>query len=399
MQRRGVSLMEVMFSIGIIAVGLLGVIAVFPLALSDVGKGQVSERSARLGLAALDTFETHGMRRPDQWLVRQTNNVVAVDMEIDGTSGDQILEPSITPDITPDQLATAFCIDPRFVAGVAPLANANFDTRLFPHYPRGTNNNARMLRVTLRSRSDVDLNANQGPEDMGWAQADLICRSIDELTFDVPDEKLLPPVQQYGSAVTGAEIRRQDEGNFSWMATLAPNTATTGAEVESYTLSIVIFHGRDPGLLLYEDTNADGAFTVNTDIRANERIVSISDFYSLGFGGGDMELSGTHPEELDVKRGDWVMLMDTMVSGTPSASLFRWYRVVDTEEAPREVATNSYRRDVTLEGGDWPQTLAAPPNGNASNSTNSITKVVLVRGVVAVYERTVQLETTGLWGF
>ena len=40
MQRRGVSLLEVVFAIGAVSIGLLGVLALFPLALNQVGQGQ-----------------------------------------------------------------------------------------------------------------------------------------------------------------------------------------------------------------------------------------------------------------------------------------------------------------------------------------------------------------------
>ena len=47
MMRRGFSLLEVMFSIGVIAVGLLGIIIIVPVALRQVGKGRVADVAAR----------------------------------------------------------------------------------------------------------------------------------------------------------------------------------------------------------------------------------------------------------------------------------------------------------------------------------------------------------------
>ena len=45
--RPGISLMEVLFAIGVIAIGLLGVMAVMPIALDQVGKGErVGSRSS-----------------------------------------------------------------------------------------------------------------------------------------------------------------------------------------------------------------------------------------------------------------------------------------------------------------------------------------------------------------
>ena len=66
-RRRGVSLLEVMFAIGVIAVGLLGVIAVLPLALSQVGRGDIADRSTRVGINAVAAFALLWMRNPDTW--------------------------------------------------------------------------------------------------------------------------------------------------------------------------------------------------------------------------------------------------------------------------------------------------------------------------------------------
>ena len=68
MSRRGITILEVLFSMGVIAIGLLGVMAIVPVALNQVGRGEVADQSARAGLNALREFETRGMARADQWV-------------------------------------------------------------------------------------------------------------------------------------------------------------------------------------------------------------------------------------------------------------------------------------------------------------------------------------------
>jgi hypothetical protein len=71
-----------------------------------------------------------------------------------------------------------------------------------------------------------------------------------------------------------------------------------------------------------------------------------------------------------------------MLSGyRNSAPTYRWYRVVDVSEV---AGSGPFTRDVTLFGPDWHIAAAS-------------TEATLLNNIVAVYEKTIRLETSGLW--
>ena len=409
MARRGVSLLEVLFSIGVISIGLLGVIALYPLALGQIGTGIVADRSAREGQNAVELFSARGMGRPDQLLwFMSTATPAVVDTS---TSGATLL---------PDGLNSGLLIDPMFVAVNRQTNGGGYDARLFPYYtrqaipnplpsgsPYATSFDPRLRRVTLRSSVAATTIMNA-------AQAELLFRSDDDLSFDLPSDRNEPPSQIFGAN----NARRQYEGTISWMATLVPQlditdpsepfvdsnsngkwdsgetyTDTDGngqfdsgtAPGELYQLSIVVFDRRDSNMTMDAQ---------------NERVVNVASFHNAGLDGGDVTLGASSSVELELKPGQWLMLMTTphaKTSGAPGVSLFRWYRVIDTEDEPRLVTGSVYpwERDVVLQGPDWPVTYLAALTGPSQRPT----RVALVSNVVAVFERTIRLENSGLWAF
>lgn len=386
MMRRGVSLLEVLFSIGVIGIGLLGVIALYPLALGQVGTGVVADRGARAGQNAVHVFSARGMARPDQLLWFTTTAIpAAIDTS---TAGFPLL---------PDGRNSGFLIDPMFVA-VQRQTNdttTGIDARLFPYYTRQTIPNPiapgspfppqfdpRLRRVTLRGSAAASTIMNA-------AQAELLFRSDDDLTFELPLDRNAAPDQIFGAN----NARRQYEGTISWMATLVPqiditNSGTTPGDL--YQLSIVVFDRRDSSMTMNEQ---------------NERVVNVATFHNDGLGGGDVTLGAATSEELEIKPGQWLMLMATphpMIPGTPNVpgvSLFRWYRVFDTEDEPHAGSSVfTWERDVALQGPDWPKDYFDDVDPTAAVAPRP-TRAAVVSNVVAVYERTIRLERSGLWTY
>lgn len=474
MIRRGVSLLEVLFSIGVIGIGLLGVIALYPLALGQIGTGMVADRSARAGQNAVEVFSARGMARPDQSLwFKNSATTPATSEDVDASIAEAVL--------LPDGTNTGFLIDPMFVAVQRQSNGSGYDARLFPYYTRQTIPNPlpgnpppyptqfdpRLRRVTLRSSATASTI-------MAAAQAELLFRSDDDLSFELPLDRNAPPEQIFGAN----NARRQYEGTISWMATLVPqldianlsepfvdsNSNCEWDPAESYTdlngngqydgvpEPFTDSNGNgiwDPGES-YTDSNGNGQYdpaepfidrngngkwdpaeaftdsngngrydrgTARGDLyqlsivvfdrrdssmamnAQNERVVNVALFHNGGLGGGDVTLGASTAEELDVKPRQWLMLMATpgpMIPRSapcpnfPGVSLFRWYRVLDAEEAPRNVPGSVYpwERDVVLQGPDWPVSYFASLTGPAQRPT----RAALVSNVVAVYERSIQLE-------
>lgn len=353
--RRGVSLLEVLFSIGVVAVGILGVTAAFIVALHQSGRGNVADQAARLGANAVELFHIRGMGAPAMWRP---------------TPGDTISS-------TPGQ---AYAIDPLFVA--MNFNNPNTSTvnkGIFPYPVRSYPSDPRMQRISLYSgNSSVALMESAQAEDLFIAQ--------DELVFDLPKDALLSPVQKYSvwqdpSTGTVYPMKRQTEGRFSWMATLVPRIDANQQFTDLYTLSIVVFHRRD------------SSYDMNF---ANERVVNVRDFTGVGFAGGEVVLDGANADEVEVKSGDWLLIMGNLAANTP---FFRWYRVIDSpSDAEENTTTGRWEREVTLQGSDWPSTIS-PGTVTSPPPAYGTARAALIRHVVGVYERTIRLEKSSLWSW
>ena len=136
-----------------------------------------------------------------------------------------------------------------------------------------------MTRITLATESIPGTIRS-----MSAVQADAVFMLNDAIAFSLPDDKLLPPVQQFGNTTSPDKIKRQSEGSLSWMATVAPKIDATRSCRDSYLLSIVVFNRRDPTFLLFEDGNGNSQFD-DGEVRT-ERIAEGCSRYAEGYGGG-----------------------------------------------------------------------------------------------------------------
>lgn len=334
--RRGVTVLEVMISIGVVTIGFLGVVALVPLAGHQVSKGQTSDIAAVVGKNAIEHFVIRGMANPNNWI------------RGNGTQ----LDPYALPN-------KAFCIDPRFVAKNPAILN-------FP-YPASAS--PTMNRMSLWSGS------TNVQRHLTSAEADRLFVSQDQLSIDFPADKSELSQQTFVGGSTNA-LKREYEGQLSWFATLVPTRG--GSRGDLYTLSVVVVNRRDPQMTT---TSIAGA-------PDNERVVGVRTFFGDGYGGGDvlLEAAGTlDDQQLVFEEGDWLMLS----SQQGSIEYFKWYRALAADEP--QVDPNDATlviREVSLEGADWPTTSAGAPL--AAQAT-------IVTGVVAVYEKTIRLESSSLW--
>jgi hypothetical protein len=416
-----VSLIEVTFAIGVVAVGLLGVMALVPLGLHEVGRGNAVDRSSRLAMNAMEELRARGFANPGSWVdplawITPTPNptwnhlgaIGAVDAGGNGI-------------FFRNNPKRSFAIDPQFVATNAATVATNYGQGLFP-YPNPTlppllaapliASQPRMVRLTA-----FPPGANAAAHKI-WA--DEVCLLNDELVFDIPGEKTLPPVQKFAPltsppAMAPTEAKRESEGTFSWMATLSPKLNTDPiAGRDSYILSIVVFQRRDPTYAMFDDQDADGTEDPGEGPTRNEVVVEVSSFPGYGYRGGEVVLHATSPESLAVRRGSWLMLMGwwdpnmNSVPGTPATfaddiPLFRWYRVVDVDAEPQEDTSSpgNYYLDVTLHGADWPydQTSNACQMVLDPSTNTRRTYAAIIRNVMTVHEKTMRLESPSLHTF
>jgi hypothetical protein len=421
-RRAGMTILEVLFAIMITTVGLLGAIAVFPVASEYARKGRLNDELAVCAESAAHIMDTRGMRRPDHWV---TWRFVSGNWQM--FSGPGMIIPG-----------ESYCLDPRFltyaqpgepVGNLAATGNPTYGEAVwFPAYPRSTvytgpndpNNNGpgspRMQRITL---------ANGLATPMGRFQADHTFSFFDHLTYERPgvqkgltgNDNASPAFQIYTPITTSSGIlpgKREDDGKLSWMATLVPKIDRWNATLDDkYVLSIVVFYGRSPSLVIPDFTqpltrpvNEWGATILGRNING------VSDFHSNGFGGGEVTISinAADPnasEKLKLRAGDWVMLSGNVTARNPSNNTavtvptYKWYRISEADEDPRGpltiVGNNYYQRDVTLVGPDWDLQDLLPFNMGVPSSDGYFddVDVTIVPHIVAVFDRTVRLEQDG----
>ena len=65
--RRGITLLEVLISLGILSIGLASVVALIPAGVSQARKAQIEDRRGALGAAALNDIITRGVLNPSTW--------------------------------------------------------------------------------------------------------------------------------------------------------------------------------------------------------------------------------------------------------------------------------------------------------------------------------------------
>jgi hypothetical protein len=407
-RRRGLSYLEVLIAAGIGLTGILGAVALFPLAAANMRKGVVADCAAYIGPSAEQQASVTGALNPNRWLMN--------DRAFGGTTG--LWGFNGTTAITASSamgyptnaagLNTAtglwgagvgywasYCIDPRFCAEMSPIAAPAGDVPYtFPYTASQNASDVRMVRVTLPNSPSSTLAASAG-------QARLLFKVSDDLIFDRPKDALgqLPASQGYLIDNTNTNQRRDYMAEFEYLLTLTPRMVgipvfqdvNTGALLNSqsnpepvpferptqYSLSVVVMHQRQPLL----NTIVPGTAN-DTEAERVLDVVSPGGFLGNGIGGGDVLVqsrAGRPATDTVVHEGDWVMLSGMLYvtdSNGPKIAgpIFRWYRVTSLQgEAFPQGGV--YQRYLTLDGPDWP--VSNVPNG---------TQMTIVSGVVGVYE-------------
>ncbi|MDA0659146.1 MAG: hypothetical protein O3C60_09905 [Planctomycetota bacterium] len=360
--RSGISLIEILMSIGVLLIGLLGVVALFPAGQHRAQQSSMEDRKSLGGRRAVREFSIRDMDDTSNWIYNS-----------------QAPHPA-----NPADRRQSFCVDPRlfFSDTVAQQKEA----WMFPFggnpYEKSGNNESIgfMQRVSLKADTSAELPADPTTHlqyRMTRAQAEHVFAFENDLLFVKPDDTMLP-VEQATIASNATPLKRQADGHFTWLATLVPEPTS---DSDYYHLSVVVSHKR----LLQDPT-----LTPLDPESVAENVVRVVDGSGTGLSGGDLQLEVTQdslPAWLHLQSlqpGDWLILHQRrQLSGGPFMSYFRWYRVAAAEEAPniKTLPGNvvNRRRMVTLQGPDWPGPLVAHT-------------AILVRNVVAVYEKTIRLE-------
>jgi type II secretory pathway pseudopilin PulG len=206
-RRRGISLLEVLISIGVIAIGLLSVVSLIPAGRSHAARALLLDRAAAAAANGLADAAAFGLLRPA----------------------------SLT---SPDPSATAVVLDPAGavlqIDGVGPL-------------------NASLKREGIFATA-ADAAAQPAAAAHLWAQA------RDDLAF-------LPPVDDGLPKALDTDGARSFEGTFTSLVAVVSADATPAplAPGGLARVSVVVFHRRDLNAPLAVRATASGGTVVVTD--------------------------------------------------------------------------------------------------------------------------------------
>ena len=451
--RRGVSLLEVLISIFVLSIGLLGVAAVIPVAGHEILQATKADVGSACGQAALADIKVRGALNPGEW--RGFNVSTGNWSTIGTTKPPPPSNPPYHDARRGYEFGESYAIDALYVAETTKVSGASSSNFAdFPYNPSnpGTPVGGRWTRMQRVTWSGVGLNR-------------LLARSVfkwhDDLEFTAPadqDERPRPMLEVLRTPTSGLERRpfpalpheppissafQSDfKGNYSWLVTVTPlpehidfvDVGGTGLPYSYpenspvYTVSVAVFYKRD--MSAPKEYSGTGVMVGETP---GERQVRL-DFLGTGLGGGDVRLyvfgDATNPitlqpaNYLDVKENEWLLVSGFYdracyfyndLATPPQSSLYpplrvgvhKWYRIVaageivvedqngnatlDTgEDSDGDGVLDPPYREVTLAGPDWNAPNWCVDKGQPPLSRKRALGA-LFKGVVGVYSTDMKL--------
>ena len=394
---RGITLMEVIFAIGIILTGLVGLAALIPVAAENAKATMEMDRSVNeatsaesIGIAqhlvSLDSLVIYDKpaagslanpaggyvpsRRAEtvRWKIEtQTNSDPPVSTTPVVVTYGKLETPGYTHHTIGSGLTSGICIDPlgmpdpQYISFTPTAGDNAFEYSRFPYYGEryrvleepnvsvptagaGTwPMSPRMWRATLA----WDL---QNDGILGVSRNELMPQISLERTFrgfggvsalggtekDEPRSVLFSRTKIGGSFFDAA---RDESSNYSWFLTLAPpflggDTFRQSFVIVDKRLPPVPRVSGDPNALDQSNHPVDEA----KDNPAGERLTWVGDAIGFSDGtGGDVLLYGSEKVSDDIGVGEWVMLSRQPYSGSPLApvgpAVHRWFQVLSVEDA------------------------------------------------------------------
>ncbi len=250
--RRGISLLEVLISMFVLSIGVLGVAALIPLGKIAMLETEKADRTGACGRAALREAKIRRMLDPIAWASAPSNNVFVID----------------------------------------PLGYVRLNSNRL-----GADHNAPLgiERINLQTFPGSGVAINTVP------QAESIFLWRDDLAFAAPKD---PSSGQRPTQIISAGGERQVEGNFSWFLTVAATPGEAGLnwnQRRQFNVSAVVCHKR----VFTNPSMVSGAEKPGEMVVPNVVCDSAD-----GYGGIGIEFA-TPANLIEVKRNEWVLLNST----------------------------------------------------------------------------------------
>ena len=415
---RGMTLLEVLISVFVLMIALLGLISVLPLANRAMEEAARADRAQACGTAGLHLLRTRevlsdldGRRHPPlspyNWWDYRLQPIVGMPNAVLDASQGYVIDPWLI-----GQTAD------RYLAQDNSLADSSAERLdLFPWIPVSQVPPGRdwywqelaLKRVTL-AWPDVWTSPTQRlPRSVvqraTWLR---LFRWEDDLSVGPAPDDLARPILLHVTDSGNNPVKPLADGHFSWLATVScedPPDPQTGNLLpldrpRRYRVSVVVFHKRSLITPLDYDDPAEGPPPETPP----ERTI-VASFLGPSWGGGELRL--VVPQERagyleEIRPGQWIML--TGWDPVWQRGVHRWVRIVGVGDiyslpgVPGRLA-----RDITVAGPDWnmdPVTgwclrdfTQNPPifaDFNGDNISMDV-QVCLFSGAIAVYTSIVEV--------
>jgi hypothetical protein len=354
--------MEVLISMFVLAVGLLGVAALIPAGRHEIVEAAKLDNASMVGRAAFRDIQVRGYLNPTGW-VMDPSTTASYSLVYHPTTAPA--KPFTSYNSGGPQPESAryvgYVIDPLgLTLPTLPFANVFPASALLanpmPAPP--------LIRIAPFAATTIS-----GPQ--RYALFDSLCRStFDQVLQPNAQNKDLPPTPRWFQP-GGTAARRMNDGNYSWIATIVsdPTRLATTADV---TVSVAVFYKRDLSSGGMDEVERQVEFPIANTPQSVSGWLRILDV----------------PRDLNnklkpVKPGQWIMLAGSKAATSdPDSSVFqygyyRWFKVISA--APPEASGGVYNQQINLANPDW-------------NCTATRTRAWLFDNIVNVYEKQMPLE-------
>lgn len=359
--RHGISLLEIMVSIGVLSVGLLGVLALMPAASNQAKIGAQQDAAALLARRA---FREMNVR----WRDNDAIGLSGADpfFLVDPLGG--MLKQQFYP-----TLAQAGIIN---VTGPG-SPGKGYD---YPDFTTVVSANRALLRKVPHVDLIAPIGGVNGPDPLPNVVINEIFRSKDDLFFGEFASRENPapnPPQQVAiknEADTPVAVKRFASGNLSWFSTVV------GRNTGFSTVSVAIVEKR---------TGEEFVAEINFDTTTRAGFVATSG----GIGEIQIPLVNAPQENWDnVKSGHWILLANAqaVTGGSPPSTVgtAEWYRVQGSGTVDVDNDGTDDHRVFSVAGPNW---NAAFVDGPTLGAFNVKTYAILIPNVIAVHSRNLPL--------
>ncbi|MAI74512.1 MAG: hypothetical protein CMM01_26945 [Rhodopirellula sp.] len=410
--RKAVTLVEVIFSIGVVLIGLLGLLSILPLA------GKRAQDSISLSVAPVIANNVQAELLASKYLSDDRLGAItfgAIDPSSVGESNPDLLGGPSFPETfplgyyqqavagldPPAGVTPSFCIDPMCASLMAAPYNAatpnSYYVGCFPYYkqnhdpmkdPSSASSSTwqtrqpRMFRVGVKEDSSSTFTRF-----INVTEALRLTENQDDLIITRGKDKSLPATFKNGQVAPingGLEYgKRIPSGEYSWIATVNPLPGGVYASV-----SVAVIRRR------LRSFDASGNTIPPPTAEGNalgERLAYVT--YASGFkggAGGVVHLASNANTVPKILPGSWIMLSRfSQIASDKLIDYHRWYRVVSVDGTEERYAAgrvydsatgsaftnNVWLQKLTLEGPDWefsfPGGYATTPEVNPYSTSDS----------------------------